>query len=95
MCTPAPISAPTSGATMNSHSCSSAHPPTNSAGPMLRAGLTDVFVIGMPTRWISVSTRPIGMPANATLAILSVAASTVKIRKAVRIASARNAPPSP
>ena len=30
--TPAPISAPTSGATMNSHSCASAHPPTKAPG---------------------------------------------------------------
>ena len=78
--TVAPSSAPSSGATMNSHSCSSAQPPTNSAGPMLRAGLTDRLVIGMPTRWISVSTSPIGMPANATAAIRSVADRTVKTR---------------
>jgi hypothetical protein len=39
--------APAMGATQNSHSCSSAQPPTNSAGPVERAGLTDVFVTGM------------------------------------------------
>ena len=37
-----------SGATQNSQSCASAQPPTNSAGPVLRAGLTEVFVTGMP-----------------------------------------------
>ena len=30
------------GATQNIHSCSSAHPPTKSAGPVLRAGLGKV-----------------------------------------------------
>ena len=86
------IAAPASGARMNSHSCSIAQPPTNSAGPMLRAGLTDVLVIGMPTRWISTSTSPIGIPANATLAIRSVADSTVKTRKKVSTISAISAP---
>jgi hypothetical protein len=32
------------GATQNSHSCSSAQPPTKMAGAVLRAGFTDVFV---------------------------------------------------
>ena len=41
---------PTIGATQNNHSCESAHPPTNSAGPVLLAGFTDRFVTGMPTR---------------------------------------------
>ena len=35
-----------------------AHPPTNSAGPVLRAGLTDVLVTGMLIRWMSVRPRP-------------------------------------
>lgn len=38
------------GATQNSHNCSSAHPPTNTAGPVLRAGFTDKFVTGIPMR---------------------------------------------
>jgi hypothetical protein len=42
--------APAIGATQKSHSCSSAHPPTKSAGPVLRAGLTETLVIGMPMR---------------------------------------------
>ena len=37
---------------------------------MLRAGLTEVLVIGMPTRWIRVSTSPIGIPAKPTAAIV-------------------------
>ena len=39
-----------SGATQNSQSCCSAHPPTKIAGPVLRAGFTEVFVTGMQTR---------------------------------------------
>ncbi len=39
-----------SGATQNSHSCAIAQPPTNRAGPVLRAGLTEVFVTGMLMR---------------------------------------------
>jgi len=35
------------GATQKSQSCPSAHPPTNTAGPVLRAGFTDVLVTGM------------------------------------------------
>ena len=38
------IAAPTIGATQNSQSCEIAHPPTNTAGPVLLAGLTDVFL---------------------------------------------------
>ena len=34
------------GATMNSQSWLIAQPPAKSAGPMLRAGLTDVLVTG-------------------------------------------------
>ena len=44
------IAAPTIGATQKSQSCSTAHPPTNNAGPVLRAGFTDRFVTGIPIR---------------------------------------------
>jgi hypothetical protein len=37
------------GATQNSQSCCSAQPPTKSAGPVLRAGFTGLFVTGMLT----------------------------------------------
>lgn len=43
------------GATQNSHSCESAQSPTISAGPVLRAGLTEVLVTGMLMRWIRVN----------------------------------------
>ena len=52
--------APTSGATQNSHNCASAQPPTMSAGPVLRAGFTEVLVTGMLMRWISVSAQADG-----------------------------------
>ena len=38
------------GATMNSQSWLIAQPPAKRAGPMLRAGLTDVLVTGMLTK---------------------------------------------
>ena len=41
---------------MNNQSCSIAHPPTKMAGPMLRAGFTDVFVTRMPPKWIRTKT---------------------------------------
>ena len=53
-----------SGATQKSQSCPSAQPPTKTAGPVLRAGLTDVLVTGMLMRWISVSPRPMAMGAK-------------------------------
>ena len=56
--------APSRGATQNSPTCDSAQPPTKIAGPVLRAGLTEVLVIGMPIRWISVSARPMAMGAK-------------------------------
>ena len=34
------------------------------AGPVLRAGLTDVFVTGIEIRWISVRQRPIAIGAK-------------------------------
>ena len=68
----APSTAPIIGATQNSHSWAMAQSPTNTATPVLRAGLTEVLVIGIETRWISVSASPIGMPANPTAALLDV-----------------------
>ena len=50
--------APTNGATMKSHNCDNARPPSNKAGPMLRAGLTDVPVIGMQTMCTNTNVRP-------------------------------------
>ncbi len=52
---------------MNTHSWRRASPPTNSAGPMLLAGLTEVPSIGMPRRWTSVRARPITRPATKAL----------------------------
>ena len=40
--------APKIGASQNSQSCDKAGAPTNSAGPVLRAGFTDKLVTGMP-----------------------------------------------
>ena len=66
------------GATQNSHNCEVAHPPANSATPVLRAGFTEVFVTGMLIRWIKVSPRPIASGANPCGARLSVAPRMMK-----------------
>lgn len=49
---------PAMGATQKSQSCESAHPPATMAGPVERAGLAEVFVIGIDTRWMSVRQSP-------------------------------------
>jgi hypothetical protein len=47
---PPPKAPPINGATQNIHNCCNAAPPAKIAGPVLRAGFTDVFVTGMLTR---------------------------------------------
>src|SRR5512143_1907251 len=74
---------PIRGATQNTHSCASAHPPTNSAWPVERAGLTEVLVIGMLTRWISVSPRPMASGAKPSGARLSVVPRKINRKKKV------------
>src|SRR5450755_3799508 len=88
---PAAIAAPMSGAMMNNQSCSRAQPPTKIAGPMLRAGLTEVLVMGIPTRWIKVNTKPMANPAKPTGALISVDPSTVKTKNIVKTVSATKA----
>ncbi len=61
-----PSMPPMIGASQKSQSCVMAQPPTIRAGPVLRAGLTEVLVTGMPTRWISVSAKPMAMGAKPT-----------------------------
>ena len=94
LCKPAATAPPTSGATMNSHTWLRAVPPTMRAGPRLRAGFTDVPVIGIPMRWTTVRERPMTMPAVAAFAVLLVAPRTAKTKKAVRTTSVRKAPPT-
>ena len=65
--------APTIGATQKTHNCSSAQPPTKTAGPVLRAGFTERFVTGIPIRWTKVKPRPIAIGAKPAGARTSVA----------------------
>ena len=58
------IAAPTSGASQNAHSCAGAPSPLKNATPVLRAGFTEVFEIGIEIRWIRVSVSPIDNPAK-------------------------------
>ena len=46
------------------HNCCTAQPPTNSACPVERAGLTEVLVTGIEIRWISVSAKSIAIGAK-------------------------------
>lgn len=81
--------APTNGATINSQSCASAWPPSNRAGAILRAGLTEVPVIGMQTIWMRTSVRPIAYPANCFAPFsLSVVPKTTKTKIKVNTVSA-------
>jgi hypothetical protein len=71
--TTAAITAPIRGATINSQSCDSAIPPATTAGPRLRAGFTEVPVMGIVTIWIMASESPIAIPAKPAGALLLVA----------------------
>ena len=57
------------------------------AGPVLRAGLTLVLVIGMLIRWISVSPRPMAMGANPAGARVSVEPRMIIRKPKVRMIS--------
>jgi len=68
----------------------SAQPPTTSAGPVLRAGFTDVFVTGIETRWTSVSPSPIAIGAKPFGARSSVAPRMIMRNMNVIATSAKN-----
>ena len=75
--------APTKGTTQNIQSWPRYSPPANSAGPVLRAGLTDVLVTGIDTRWMSVSASPIGIPAKPLAAPFEVVPTMMSRKKNV------------
>src|SRR5271165_3616689 len=77
------------GASQNSQSWAMYSPPANSAGPVLRAGLTEVLVTGIDTRWIKVRARPIGMPAKPAAAPFDVVPMMTKRKKKVMTTSDR------
>src|SRR5690606_8833346 len=82
--TTAPTAAPSSGATMNNHSWASAVPPSNTAGPSERAGLTLVFVMGIEMRWMRVSISPIASAPKPLDAALVVTPRITMTNSAVR-----------
>lgn len=80
---------PVSGATINSQSCEIAPPPSKSAGPMLRAGFTDVPVMGIHTICTRTSVSPMTRPASLPAPFfLSVAPSATRTKINVKTASA-------
>ena len=88
-----PKTPPTKGASQKSQSWATAQPPTKSAGPVLRAGFTEVLVIGMLIRWISVTQRPMASGAKPVGARLSVTPMITTRKKQVRTISTRRAAP--
>jgi len=58
------IIAPATSATQNTQRWLTYSPPAKIAGPVLRAGFTDVLVMGIEITWMRVSPSPIGMPAK-------------------------------
>src|SRR5215813_7660875 len=83
------MTAPRHGASQKSQSWPIYAPPANSAGPVLRAGLTDAFVTGIRNRWMRVRQSPIGMPANPTAAPFEVVPMITYRKKKVATTSAR------
>ena len=69
---------------MNSQTFFKASPPIISAGPILRAGLTDVPVNLIPNKWTSVKESPITMPAIFSFFLSFVTPSTVKTKTNVK-----------
>src|SRR5436853_4710859 len=82
-----PMTAPISGATQKSQSCPIYSPLANRAGPVLRAGLTEVLLTGIEIKWIKVKVKPIGIPAKPTEAPFEVVPTIMKIKKKVSNAS--------
>ena len=82
---------PMIGANQNSHSWLTAQPPTNRAGPVERAGFTEVLVTGMLTRWMSASVKPMARAAKPLDARLSVTPMITTRKMAVITTSVTNA----
>ena len=76
--------APTIGASQKAHSCAAA-PSWKNATPVDRAGLTEVLVTGIETRWMTVRVRPMASGAKPLGAGVSVAPrmTTTKSRQAM------------
>ena len=85
--TKAAITAPTMGATKKSQSWERALPPEIRAGPRLRAGLTEVPVTGIVTRWISIRVTPMANPAMALFPNLEVVPKITKMKRKVMTVS--------
>src|SRR5690606_12402732 len=79
----APAAAPMRGAAQKTHSWVKAAVSAKIATPVERAGLTEVFVTGIETRWMSVRVRPIASGAKPAAAFLVVVARMMKMKKPV------------
>ena len=79
------MAAPTSGATTKSQSWTIASVPAKTPAPIERAGLTEVPVSGIATKWIIASARPIASGPMTALTSLrsSVTARMIQRKTAV------------
>ena len=71
--------APIIGATINTQTCWRACPPMNNAGAILRAGLTEVPVNGIPIMCTNARVKPITIPATAPFSAFLVKFLTSKV----------------
>ena len=86
--TTADKAAPAKGATINNHNCVNAFPPSKRAGPMLRAGFTEVPVIGIQTICTNTNVSPIAKPHITGVPFLSsVTPKTTSTKMKVKIIS--------
>ena len=66
---------------MNSHSWTIASLPAKRAGPIERAGFTEVPVSGIVAKWIIASDRPMASGARAGCSLRSSVTARITIRK--------------
>lgn len=80
---------PMNGPTIKIQRSFNAATPPKRAGPKERAGLTDVPVKRMPTRWITIRVKPMARPARLLVApfVFEVAPSTTNTKMQVRTIS--------
>ncbi len=86
------ITAPITGAKINTQTCCNACPPRKRAGAKLCAGFTDVPVKGIPKMCTNARVKPITIPATAPFSAFLVTPSTVNTNTKVKIISTNIAP---
>lgn len=78
---------------MNTQSCRRATPPSKTAGPNARAGLTAAPVSVRPTSWVAARANPIATPAVPGFSLRLVTTRTTRTNRKVSTTSNTAAPP--